>query len=130
MSKPKRGIAVFGTSLLFAGDPAQSAEAAALARDLEGIRFVDMPWLLQPDHPAVMVYPPAPIAASIELRRLYAFGIDSYRLAIAWMKGERRFDIDGVTGRLHVDRSQSLRVQRTPVLAAYRGGVVQRIDLR
>ena len=54
-----RGIAIFGTSLLNVGDPAGSPTASALAFDLEGVRFVDMPWLLQPDHPAVMVYPPA-----------------------------------------------------------------------
>jgi len=61
--------------------------------------------------------------------RLYALGIDAYRIASAWMKGERRFDIDGVTGRLRIDRSQSLRVDRSPVLATYRGGELRRIDL-
>ena len=61
--------------------------------------------------------------------RLYALGIDAYRLAAVWMKGERRFDLDGVTGRLQVDRARSLRVERTPVLAIYRGGEVQRIDV-
>ncbi len=25
--------------------------------DLEGVRYVDMPWFVQPDHPAVMIYP-------------------------------------------------------------------------
>ena len=45
-------IDVFATSLVNSGgnDPLANG-------DLNGIRFVDMPWLVQPDHPAVMVYP-------------------------------------------------------------------------
>jgi outer membrane PBP1 activator LpoA protein len=61
--------------------------------------------------------------------RLYALGIDAYRVAMVWMKGERRFDIDGVTGRLRVDRAKSLRVERRPVLATYRSGELRRIDI-
>jgi outer membrane PBP1 activator LpoA protein len=124
-----REAQVFGTSLLNAGDPRASPDAATLAHDLEGVRFVDMPWLLEPDHSGVMVYPRYAAAQSMEMVRLYAFGIDAYRIASVWMKGERRFDIDGVTGRLRIDRSQSLRVDRTPVLATYRGGELRRIDL-
>ena len=25
--------------------------------DLQGVRYVEMPWFIQPDHPAVMIYP-------------------------------------------------------------------------
>jgi len=124
-----RQAQIFGTSLLYVGDPRTSPDAATLAHDLEGVRFVDMPWLLEPDHAGVMVYPAPANALPTELVRLYALGIDAYRLATIWMKGERRFDLDGVTGRLHVDRAKSLRVERRPVLAIYRGGAVQRIDV-
>jgi outer membrane PBP1 activator LpoA protein len=124
-----REAQVFGTSLLNAGDPRTSPDAATLAHDLEGVRFVDMPWLLEPDHSGVMVYPRSTAAQSIEMVRLYALGIDAYRIAAVWMKGERRFDIDGVTGRLQVDRARSLRVERTPVLATYRSGELRRIDI-
>jgi len=124
-----RQAQVFGTSLLYVGDPRVSPEAATLAHDLEGVRFVDMPWLLQPDHAGVMVYPAPTTMMPAEMLRLYALGIDAYRVATAWMKGERRFEIDGVTGRLSIDRAQSLRVERTPLLGVYRGGSVQRIDV-
>jgi outer membrane PBP1 activator LpoA protein len=124
-----RQAQIFGTSLLYIGDPRTSPDAATLAYDLEGVRFVDMPWLLEPDHAGVMVYPAPANPLPTELVRLYALGIDAYRLAAVWMKGERRFDLDGVTGRLQVDRAKSLRVERTPVLAIYRGGAVQRIDV-
>jgi outer membrane PBP1 activator LpoA protein len=45
------------------------------------------------------------------------------------MKGERRFEIDGVTGRLRVDRAQSLRVERIPLVATYRDGGLKRLDI-
>ncbi len=125
-SRIPRGIAIFGTSLLNVGDPAGSPMASALAFDLEGVRFVDMPWLLQPDHPAVMVYPPPGRPMTLETARLYALGIDAFRVAQVWMKGESRFEIDGVTGRLRVDRAQSVRVERIPVSAIYRNGVIER----
>jgi hypothetical protein len=124
-----REAQVFGTSMLYAGDPRSSPTAASLAHDLDGVRFTDMPWLLQPDHPAVMVYPAPSIPLSTELSRLYALGIDAYRIAVVWMKGDRRFDLDGVTGRLRIDRNQSLRVERTPLMAIYRDGRVERIEI-
>lgn len=124
-----RGVSVFGTSLLNVGDPAGSPTAAALAFDLEGVRFVDMPWLLQPDHPAVMVYPPPGRAMTLETARLYALGIDAFRIAQLWMKGELRFEIDGVTGRLRVDRAQSVRIERVPLSAIYRNGTIEREEM-
>lgn len=124
-----RGVQVFGTSMLNVGDPRTSPDAATLAHDLDGVRFVDMPWLLEPDHSGVMVYPRPADPLGIELTRLYAFGIDAYRIASAWMKGERRFELDGVTGRLRVDRAQSLRVERIPLVATYRDGALRRVDI-
>jgi outer membrane PBP1 activator LpoA protein len=124
-----RGVQVFGTSMLNVGDPRTSPDAATLAHDLDGVRFVDMPWLLEPDHSGVMSYPRPADPVGIELTRLYAFGIDAYRIASAWMKGERRFEIDGVTGRLRVDRAQSLRVERIPLVATYRDGGLKRLDI-
>ena len=124
-----RGVSLFGTSLLNVGDPSASPMASALAFDLEGVRFIDAPWLLQPDHPAVMVYPRPARPLTLENARLYALGIDAYRVAQAWMKGELRFEIDGVTGRLRVDRAQSVRVERIPMSAIYRNGVVEREEV-
>lgn len=72
--------------------------------DLEGVRFVDMPWFVQPDHPAVMVYPAPRSRLSIDQERLYALGIDAYRIAALLLNtGTRRPTLDGVTGRLTLD---------------------------
>jgi outer membrane PBP1 activator LpoA protein len=80
-----------------APDPLRDAE-------LNGVRFVAMPWLLQPDHPAVMVYAGVGSVspAATDLERLYAFGIDAYRLAVAFVNGTdlAQEPLDGVTGRI------------------------------
>jgi outer membrane PBP1 activator LpoA protein len=124
-----RSVLIFGTSQLNIGNPATSPGSAALALDLDGVRFVDMPWLLQPDHPAVMVYPQPAQPLAPDLARLYALGIDAYRLAQAWMNGESRFELDGVTGHLRVDRSRGPRVERIPSSAIYRNGTIEREEV-
>ena len=70
--------------------------------DLQGMRYVEMPWFAQPDHPAVMVYP-VPRSMSVEEERLYAFGIDAYRISMQLLRGDKRAAIDGVTGKLAIE---------------------------
>jgi outer membrane PBP1 activator LpoA protein len=101
---------------------------ALVANDLEGVRFVDMPWLIEPDRPRPVMYPRGPVGYTAELQRLYALGIDAYRIAIEWLWGRRRFELDGVTGWLRVDRERGARVERTPVFAVFREGRVERSD--
>lgn len=72
--------------------------------DLQGVRYLEMPWFVQPDHPAVMVYPPPKGAMSVEHERLYAFGIDAFRLALLLTRGNpAKAALDGVTGRIAVE---------------------------
>ena len=71
--------------------------------DLQGVRYVEMPWFIQPDHPAVMIYPPAKPGISVEHERLYAFGIDALRIGMVLLKGDRTAPIDGVTGRITLE---------------------------
>ncbi len=69
--------------------------------DLEGVRYVDMPWFVQPDHPAVMVYPAPATPMGVEQERLYALGIDAYRLCGMLLQSDlKSFSLDGVTGRI------------------------------
>jgi outer membrane PBP1 activator LpoA protein len=120
-----REVPIFGTSQVNLG----GAEGALLAPDLEGVVFVDAPWLLEPDHPAVMVYAKPAQPLSAELQRLYALGIDGYRLAVEWAGGRSQFTLDGVTGWLQVDRARSARVERWPSFAVFRGGRIERIEV-
>ena len=108
----------------------------AASFDLSGIRFVDMPWLLEPDHPAVMVYP-RPETANFDLQRLYALGIDACRMAellIGQPASGTQLSLDGVTGRLTVDVSRdagdaaSHAVSRQPLPASFLGGAGVVVD--
>jgi outer membrane PBP1 activator LpoA protein len=108
-------IPVFATSQINDGknDPLANA-------DLNGIRFVDMPWLVQPDHAAVMVYPHLE-GLSTELQRFYALGIDSCRIASQLLAGQQTISLDGVTGKISYRGGSSL--QREPIQAVFRDGV-------
>jgi len=112
-------IAVFATSQVNSGrnDPLANI-------DLNGIRFVEMPWLVQPDHPAVMVYA-RPEGMAAELERFYALGIDAFRVAAALLETPRRLSLDGVTGRLTLYGNQ---VAREPVQAVFRNGIGVTLD--
>ncbi len=89
-----------GSLPAYAGANANSGERGALAGyDLAGVGFVDMPWLVEPDHAAVMLYPRPPATAA-ELERLYALGIDAWRVAQLLSANPRELRLDGVTGDL------------------------------
>jgi uncharacterized protein len=124
-----RPILIFGTSLLNTASRANTPESTALAHDLDGVRFVDMPWLLRPDAStgAGGPLPATPLPA--DLARLYALGVDAYQVAQRWGAGETRFTIEGMMGRLRVDRSEGPRVERTPAAAIYRNGAIEREEI-
>jgi uncharacterized protein len=115
-------IPVFATSLVNDGksDPLVNG-------DLNGIRFVDMPWLVQPDHAAVMVYP-HPDGLSVDLQRFYALGVDSCRIANELLAGTQRIGIDGVTGRISLGPGNTF--EREPVQAVFRDGSAAPIEDR
>jgi outer membrane PBP1 activator LpoA protein len=112
-----------------AGNPGR-APGMSLA-ELDGLRLVDVPWLIRPDHGAVMVYPrPLDTDQSLTMNRLYALGIDAFLVAreLALHPGAP-FRIDGVTGELAVDGAANgadkPRLQRREAMAVYRGGVFE-----
>jgi uncharacterized protein len=97
-------MSIYATSLVHTSD-------APLANyELNGVYFVDMPWLLTPDHPAVLSYErPDPAQANIEYQRFYAIGIDAYRIAQSLLKSDTEFQpLDGVTGYITLDRDRRL----------------------
>jgi outer membrane PBP1 activator LpoA protein len=90
-----------GSLPLYATSQVYPGNAGPLAIfDLAGVRFLDMPWLLQPDHAAVMAYPRPDYRDSIELERFYALGIDAFRVVQALVTGKTDAALDGVTGKL------------------------------
>jgi outer membrane PBP1 activator LpoA protein len=88
-------LPIYATSQVYPG-----IAGPLVAFDLAGVRFLDMPWLLQPEHPVVMVYPRPDYDESIELTRFYALGVDAFRIAMVLLTGKPAAVFDGVTGRL------------------------------
>ena len=82
--------------------------------DLQGVRYMDMPWFVQPDHPAVMVYPAPEGTLLGGEERLYAFGIDAYRLALLHRAGRSRQDRRRWRHRPHHPRRRPLRARPRP----------------
>lgn len=114
-------VPIYGTSQLFLGG------RNALANfDLDDVRFVDMPWLLQIDHPAVMSYPRAEPPLPVDQERLYALGIDAFRLTHLLLSGhyEKAMPLDGVCGEIQLIGRD---FERTAIPAAFSGGQIRRM---
>jgi uncharacterized protein len=115
-------LPIYATSQIFAGN-----DNTLTNYDLNGIRFVDMPWLLQPDHTAVMIYPRATPPLSTDRERLYALGIDSFRLIQLLLTGKvaSALPLDGVSGQIQL---VGQTFQRTPIPAVFVQGRAQLQD--
>lgn len=109
-------LPIYATSQIFSGN-----DNTLTNYDLNGIRFVDMPWLLQPDHAAVMTYPRANTPLSIDHERLYALGIDAFRLirVLLSKKPNAALPLDGVTGDIHL---RDHIFQRVAISAVFQDG--------
>ena len=118
-----------GTSLptygVSAANPGRSASSAGGWPELDGVRMLDLPWTIQPEHPQVMVYPRPVDTDTLDMQRLYALGIDAFRVAreVAQHPGSG-FELDGVTGRLSVRMNNgAYAVKRQEAAAVYRDGL-------
>lgn len=114
-------LALYATSQI---NPGNAGPLAGF--DLDNIRFVDMPWLVQPDHPAVMIYPRQDYRDDIDLDRLYALGIDAFRVAQELLNGKTETALDGVTGYITPGRDHHFT--RELVGAQFSGGRPQALD--
>ncbi len=115
-------LPVYATSQLF------NDNADTLTNyDLNDIHFVGMPWLLQPDHPAVMIYPRANPPLEPDRERLYALGIDAFRLLHIMLNNRYRtsLPLDGVTGRIRLSNNQ---FQRDAIPAQIKQGRSQVVE--
>lgn len=117
---------IYGTSRLNTGavltDPAAGTPYAVRSPELDGVRLVDLPWRVQPDAPAVMAYP-RPDDMNLEVQKLYALGIDAFRIARLLVSRAPTIHLDGVTGRLRLSADGTM-IEREGVLAEYREGIL------
>lgn len=112
--KPFLGeVTTYASGLIFDRPP------IATAHDLDGVRVVEIPWLLTPDAPAFAALKP-PEAGGEALARLYAFGFDAYRIASAFhAEPPGQFELDGATGHISLE---GRRFVREGALGVYRDG--------
>ncbi|MBV2134413.1 penicillin-binding protein activator [Pseudomonas sp. MAP12] len=116
-------LPIYATSHLFTGssDPSQDL-------DLDGIRFCETPWLLDSSDPlrnqVIGEWP----SAGGSLGRLYAMGVDAYRLAprLSQLQALPSTRLDGLSGSLSLAPGQRI-VRRLP-WAEYRNGQIQRLE--
>jgi outer membrane PBP1 activator LpoA protein len=101
----------------FAGDIPTYATSSAFEpdvranQDLDGLMFPDMPWMLGGDLAEAVrtatreAWP----NGGLQRSRLFAFGFDAYRLAVALRNTRGDVSIDGLTGRLSFDPERRIR---------------------
>ncbi len=95
-------LPVYATSHIFSGIVDESRD-----NDLNGVMFLDMPWILETSHQLSMIQDALNRNWSQErsqYRRLYALGIDAYRLIpqIGRLSAEKNTFLNGETGDLSI----------------------------
>ncbi|MEP5232549.1 MAG: penicillin-binding protein activator [Alloalcanivorax sp.] len=102
-----KDLPVYSTALIYSGEDNPRRD-----QDLNGIRFVDMPWILTDDNQALHD------AANEQwpdghgrYERLFAMGIDAYRLQgrLYLLNALPSSELPGVTGRLHMENQRIVR---------------------
>jgi outer membrane PBP1 activator LpoA protein len=90
-------VTAYGTSQVNPGSTADDPRLASVSN----VRFLDMPWMVRPDDPEVVRYARTGPPESDEFERLYALGVDAFRVAQKLLESkDDGMEIDGVTGRL------------------------------
>jgi outer membrane PBP1 activator LpoA protein len=114
------GLVTYASGLVFERpDP-------AFARDLDDVRIVEIPWIVTPDAPQFDKLPKKDLGGAA-LTRLYALGIDAFRVARAIHDGPPdRFELDGATG--HITWLPGRGFLREGVFAVYRDGQLLALD--
>ncbi|MCU0755414.1 MAG: penicillin-binding protein activator [Xanthomonadales bacterium] len=100
---------IVATSAIWTGSPQPAQD-----RDLAGVSFAELPWMLgQADPPParanVAVLPTAQGPAA----RLFAFGLDAWRLLLhfSWLESNPEQPLPGATGLVAADRAGNIRRQ-------------------
>lgn len=110
-------LPVYSTSQIYQGN-----QDRLVNFDLRGVVFFDMPWILQQDHAVVQRYPRSAKPLSIDMERLYALGIDSYRLIRVLLDNQQNnpAPFEGVTGMIQLGPNHTFT--RDGVMAEFHDG--------
>ncbi len=91
-------IPLYSSSMAYTGEPDATAD-----RDLEGVRFNDIPWLFDSASTRQEVL-------GVRFKRLFAMGIDAYRLhqRFALLDPSVGMQLQGATGTLKLDEQRQI----------------------
>jgi len=98
-------------------------------RDLKGMRFVDMPWLLESTGPVADLRSSTESGWSARGKRqsrYFAFGYDAATVAVALRSGRTAWPIAGLTGRLNLTAEG--RIERSLEWARFHDGASELYD--
>ena len=97
-------------------------QARESLRDLDDVRFVEIPWLADPARRRLRRHSPRDYA-NATLDRLYALGVDAFRVAQAFADGApTTLEFDGATGHLTLEPSRQF--VREGTLLQFRDGEI------
>ncbi len=118
-------IPTYGTSHLYDG-----AGKSLQNQDLLAVHFVDAPWLIEPDNPEYAVLRPAEPLQSAELQRLYALGLDAYRLVAVLQNSPvvGKQLLQGATGSILLQENNVLTRELTPAQFRREGVMPERVE--
>jgi outer membrane PBP1 activator LpoA protein len=104
-----------GTRAVYAGSTVNDRPTREAMRDLEDVRFVEIPWLATPDARELASIPRGDFA-NASLDRLYALGIDAFQVA-QMLAGGRvdRIELDGATGHLTLEGTRQFARDARPM---------------
>ena len=96
-------VPVYATSSIYSGHPNAKRD-----RDLNGVIFCDMPWLLSPERSKevrTLLNQNAP-NQSDQYNRLFAMGVDAFELTqwLSYMESNHEAHVSGATGNLYLTR--------------------------
>jgi outer membrane PBP1 activator LpoA protein len=94
--------------------------------DLEGVVFVDLPWIVAPDDRSLARLPRKAMP-NLVLERLYALGLDAFEIARRFADGvPDRLEILGATGKLSLGEGR--QIVREGTFAVFRHGQATPLD--
>ena len=86
---------------VYASSQITDALPVSMLHDLDGVRYVEIPWLADPSNPAFARMPRADLGDPV-LERLYALGLDAFAIAELLIKPlpAEKIQLEGATGQL------------------------------
>ncbi|MDP3515830.1 MAG: penicillin-binding protein activator [Pseudohongiella sp.] len=109
-------VAIYAMPAIYDGLTYDGGTSTNVNRDLNGITFIDAPWILTSDDPLKSSTAQAFAAGAGPVERLRAMGVDSYRLhnRLAQLANFPGVNIQGATGKLSMRNDGSIQRELLP----------------